>query len=155
MFSTSDIPTPIAFLLTIAVIIGMVAIIAAVVGRVMPRKGPPKTRLSSPWSVSRFVIRVGETAAVLQLFFFTISGAVSGGTIGRLIAQSPMVGASPYQFQTFITTGALFGGLFGLFMSSLWLALVFTLSEIERNTRHTAALFERMYARTEEVKTPR
>ena len=84
-------------------------------------------------------MRIAETVAVIQLIVLTILGGVGGALYGRLTA-----GFTNQNQDGAAALGLIFGAASGFFAASIIMAIIFTISAIERNTRHTAMMFDRM-----------
>lgn len=146
-----ELPLPIVVTLEIILVAAIAGIMMSLVGVLFP-KHPPKTGLSRRWSMKRLAIRIGEIVAVAQLFILTIAGVACGTAIEKALANSPLLNSqNTFGYQI---TGSEIGGAIGLLLSAILLTFVFLLAEIETNTRHSAALFEKMYAQTDETKMP-
>jgi hypothetical protein len=96
----------------------------------------------------RGIIRIGEWAAILFVVLFTLlcaaistiysyvfSGFLGGITNGEIFRTDP---------QTVVALAAMWGGVSGFLIAALITAPVFVLSQIEMNTRRTAAMLERL-----------
>ena len=90
-------------------------------------------------AIQRVVMRIAETVAVIQLIVLTILGGVGGALYGRLTA-----GFTNQNQDGAAALGLIFGAASGFFAASIIMAIIFTISAIERNTRHTAMMFDRM-----------
>jgi hypothetical protein len=97
----------------------------------------PKTSLSGRWSIRRAIIGVAGMLALLQVLMLTIGGGISGYFIVVTIMR--LNGGNPDGNEML---GLLVGAAVGFVIAAVWSAVIFTLAEIERNTRHTAAMME-------------
>jgi hypothetical protein len=97
---------------------------------------PPSSRFGIP----RMVIWLAEKLAFVFVLMATILGAVVGVAVAR--AWGPYI--SPRDIDTYTWVGGFAGSMGALTLSSLLTGLLFTLTEIERNTRRTAAMLESM-----------
>ena len=96
----------------------------------------------------RGIIRIGEWAAILLVIFVTLlfaalstiysyvfSGLLGGITSGEIFRTDPQMVVALY---------AMGGGVSGFLIAALITAPIFVLSQIEMNTRRTAAMLERL-----------
>lgn len=105
------------------------------------KRSLPVTRLSGNWNIRRAILAVAESVALAQVVFFTFGCGFVGLKMAELAAASPAFAGSPKPNSVLFFT---LGCVVGFLLSALWTALIFTLTEIERNTRHTAAMFDRL-----------
>jgi len=145
----AEMPLAVRFAILGVALIIVLFVALYVVRSMFGKKGTiPQTKLTGSWSLRHGIVTLAEALAILQVIFFTMTGAISGGTIARMLVA---VGNNdPFQIQTAVTGGSLVGGFFGFLSSVIVLGLLFVIAEIERNTRHTAAMFERIANRTQE-----
>lgn len=90
-------------------------------------------------AVARATMWIGESVAILFVIGTTIASAAAAALYAEFMAKmtgSPSAGP--------VTLGMLVGGFFGFVSSSMMAAIVLTVGAIERNTRHTAIMFERL-----------
>jgi hypothetical protein len=101
---------------------------------------PYAAPISSSFGIARIIIWIAEKLALLFVLITTVLGAVLGATYLRIWVSF----VSPRDADTYTWVGGFLGGMAALTMASLLTGLLFTLAEIERNTRRTAAMLESM-----------
>jgi hypothetical protein len=100
----------------------------------------PSVTYKGPGGLQRVAMSTAETASVIVLLVITLAGAITGSTYGKMFA----VGAGQTNNQDYVVIFGIIGALGGFFTGSLLTAFLFTLSAIEKNTRHTAMMFEKL-----------
>jgi hypothetical protein len=133
-----------ALIIVLVIIPLVVTLILHVIRLVFPRKSRtiPNTRISGNWSVRRALIVVAEIVVLLMVVIMTVSCALFGAELARMMASNPAMGGG--NVDQMRTVGTIVGGIAGFVLSALLTAFFFTLTEIERNTRHTAAMLDRL-----------
>lgn len=91
-------------------------------------------------ALQRISMNVAEFASLCLVIGSTIVAAMVGRTYGRIAAMA----SDPRNADDFVTAGTLIGGISGFFSAAILMAFVFTISAIEKNTRHTAMMFEKL-----------
>jgi RsiW-degrading membrane proteinase PrsW (M82 family) len=76
-----------------------------------------------------------RSAAISTIYSYVFSGFLGGITNGEIFRTDP---------QTVVALAAMWGGVSGFLIAALITAPVFVLSQIEMNTRRTAAMLERL-----------
>jgi hypothetical protein len=87
----------------------------------------------------RLVIGITEFFLVISIFVFTILSGIAGGFLGGvyftgLNATSMQIGSSHFA-DVGTVVGSILGGLIGFTTTATTTAMIFAVSQIERNTR--------------------
>jgi hypothetical protein len=94
------------------------------------------------------IIRIAEWAAILVVIGFTIAGAFSSAVFSYVFSSAVATlsneGLLPRNPQATVAISAIVGAATGFLSGALLTAPVFALSAIEKNTRRSAALLERL-----------
>lgn len=144
---------PIAFRLIIVVGPIVIGLLLVVVGIRMLRPTrsvsplPYSAPISSDVSIARFVIALAEFFAVMFVIVLTLIGGIFTASFARTWASI----SAPRDMDAYTWFGAIIGGIGGLAIASLLTGLLFTLAEIERSSRRSAAILESLMSTYEKV----
>jgi hypothetical protein len=94
--------------------------------------------------LQRAAMNIAETASILLMVATTIIFAVAGAIYAKIFA----FGGGIQNSEGVVVLGSIVSGLAGFMLSSILMAFVFTLAAIERNTRHTAKMFDKIANRS-------
>lgn len=92
----------------------------------------------------RAVVRVGEAAAIIFVVLLTLIGALSSGMYNFMLTSILNTSGLHVDPHISATIAAVFGGVSGFLIASMFAAPLFVVSSIEENTRRTAAFLERL-----------
>jgi hypothetical protein len=133
-----DLPLPVKFLLALILFGVIIVVVLVLIAKVVVRQDRPIPPLNRGFLIRRAVLRVAEFIAVVQVIMLTILGYIGGAGYAQFLTA--MTGNR--NTSVAVLAGGIIGGISGFVFSVGWTALLFTLSGIERNTRHTALMLE-------------